>query len=153
LSSATTKASNLRRARLDDLPATARIHRAAFFGAMPHMPVLHTPDEDLDFHSKIVFPHNEMWVAEHADAVVGFIAFRPDWVELLYIHPQHQGCGFGRSLLAVAQASNDSLRLWTFQANLRARRFYEKHGFRIERETDGAGNEERQPDILYFWTR
>ena len=44
----------------------------------------------------------------------------------------------------------------TFQEALLARedaRFYEHHGFRIERETDGAGNEERQPDALYFWER
>jgi hypothetical protein len=37
--------------------------------------------------------------------------------------------------------------------NLPARRFYEAHGFQIERQTDGAANDERQPDILYRWSR
>jgi hypothetical protein len=38
--------------------------------------------------------------------------------------------------------------LWTFQANLGARRFYERHGCRQVRRTDGD-NEENLPDILY----
>jgi hypothetical protein len=45
-----------RRATLDDRPAVARIHRLAFFAAMPQMPVLHTPEEDLAFYSTTVFP-------------------------------------------------------------------------------------------------
>lgn len=36
----------MRRATPADLPGIARIHRLAFFAAMPHMPVLHTPKED-----------------------------------------------------------------------------------------------------------
>ena len=43
------------------------------------------------------------------------------------------------------------LTLWTFQRNLRARRFYEANGFVAVRETDGAGNEEKEPDVLYRW--
>lgn len=38
--------------------------------------------------------------------------------------------------------------LWTFQANLGARRFYERHGCRETRRSDG-GNEENLPGILY----
>jgi GNAT superfamily N-acetyltransferase len=116
------------------------------------MPVLHTPEEDLDFYSTVVFPSSRIWLTQQAGIITGFIAFRPGWVDHLYIHPGHQGCGLGSTLLATAQASSDILRLWTFQCNARARRFYERHHFRIERETDGAGNEERQPDLLYVWT-
>ena len=142
-----------RRATLDDMAAVARIHRLAFFTAMPHMPVLHTPEGYLAFHSAVVFPSAEIWVAEQTIVTAGFIAFRPGWVDHLYVHPDHQGRGLGSALLALAQSSATSLRLWTFQCNLGARRFYERHGFRIEQETDGTNNEERQPDILYLWTR
>jgi GNAT superfamily N-acetyltransferase len=45
----------------------------------------------------------------------------------------------------------DGLRLWTFASNLRAQRFYERHGFVEAQRTDGRGNEERAPDILYVW--
>lgn len=71
----------------------------------------------------------------------------------LYIHPDHQGRGLGRTLLKVAQESEFEIRLWTFQCNARAHRFYERNGFTRELETDGANNEERQPDVLYFWRK
>jgi ribosomal protein S18 acetylase RimI-like enzyme len=143
----------VRRATIEDLPDIAKIHRLAFFGAMPQMPVLHTPMEDLDFYSTAVFPHSDIWLAELSDMVVGFIAFHPGWVDHLYVHPDCQRRGLGSRLLGVAQIACPSLRLWTFQCNLSACCFYEKSGFRIERETDGARNEEKQPDFLLFWER
>ena len=142
-----------RRATIDDMAAIARIHRLAFFGVMPHMPVLHTPKEDLAFYSTVVFHMAEIWLIEQSGIATGFIAFRPGWVDHLYVHPGRQGRGFGSALLALAQASADSLRLWAFQCNIGARRFYEKHGFQIEQETDEANNEEHQPDMLYLWMR
>jgi ribosomal protein S18 acetylase RimI-like enzyme len=143
----------LRRATLDDMASVAALHRLAFFHAMPHMPVLHTPDDGLAFYSAVVFPRAEIWLHEQSGMTAGFIAFRSGWVDHLYVHPDHQNCGIGSTLLALAQASESSLRLWTFQCNLGARRFYERQGFRIEQETHGASNEERQPDILYSWSR
>ena len=66
---------------------------------------------------------------------------------------QDQRRGIGTTSLAIAQSAEPLLHLWAFQCNLPARRFYEWHGFQIERETDGANNDERQPDILYCWSR
>jgi GNAT superfamily N-acetyltransferase len=117
------------------------------------MPVLHTPEEDLNFYSTAVFPHSELWLLEYSGIVAGFIAIRPGWVDHLYIHPGCQRRGLGSNLLAVVKASSRTVRAWTFQCNTGARRFYELHGFRVERETDGAGNEEKQPDVLYIWER
>lgn len=142
-----------RRAVFSDLKAVARLHRTSFFDAMPHMPVLHTPEEDLRHWSAVVFPNTEVWISERSGRAAGIISFRSGWVDHLYVHPDHQSSGIGGALLALAQSSQPALRLWTFQCNLKARRFYERHGFRIEKETDGAGNEERQPDLLYFWSR
>ena len=42
-------------------------------------------------------------------------------------------------------------RLWVFQRNDGARRFYERHGLTLVELTDGAGNEEREPDARYDW--
>lgn len=41
------------------------------------------------------------------------------------------------------------LRLYTFQANHGAMRFYERHDFLAIAFTDGQANEERCPDVLY----
>src|SRR4051812_26151747 len=115
----------LRRATLDDMASVAALHRLAFFHAMPPMPVLHTPDEDLAFFSTVVFPSAQLWLCEREGAAAGFIAFRPGWVDHLYVHPDHQRRGIGSDLLAIVQAAEQSLHLWAFQCNLQARRFYE----------------------------
>jgi hypothetical protein len=49
------------------------------------------------------------------------------------------------------QRSPAELQLWTFQVNAGARRFYERHGFVPVELTDGATNQERQPDVRYRW--
>ena len=41
------------------------------------------------------------------------------------------------------------LRLYTFQSNEGARRFYERHGFAAVAFGDGSDNEEREPDVRY----
>jgi GNAT superfamily N-acetyltransferase len=86
-------------------------------------------------------------------AIIGIIAFREDWIDQLYVLPKAQGRGVGTELLQVAQSSFDRLHLWTFQRDVQARRFYEARGFALVQETNGAGNEEKEPDALYLWTR
>jgi hypothetical protein len=53
-------------------------------------------------------------------------------------------------LLRIAQRSFDRLHLWTFQRNMHARRFYGVRGFLLVEETDGARNDEKEPDALYL---
>ena len=79
---------------------------------------------------------------------------RLDGLELdqLYIRPGWWGRGIGSRLIEHAKAqSPDGLTLWTFQVNERARGFYAHHGFIELLRTDGAGNEERQPDVRLGW--
>ena len=45
----------------------------------------------------------------------------------------------------------NGFRLWVFQGNEGARRFYERQGLRLVELTDGSANEEREPDALYEW--
>ena len=62
------------------------------------------------------------------------------------------GQGIGTKLLDLARAElRPPIRLYTFQANERARCFYESRGFRAVAFGDGTGNEEKCPDVLYEW--
>ena len=45
------------------------------------------------------------------------------------------------------------IRLRTFQENIQAMRFYEKHELKIVELSDGSKNEEQCPDVLYEWCR
>jgi GNAT superfamily N-acetyltransferase len=94
----------------------------------------------------------ELWVAEEDGRVVGFAGVEGDELSHLYVDPRAQGRGVGSALLEQAKSlRQDGLELWVFQKNDGARRFYERHGFRLVRLTDGAENMEREPDARYAW--
>ncbi len=143
----------LRRATLDDMTALARLHRRTVQVSLPFLPTLHTPAEDAWWFCERLFATNEVWLAEDAKGPLGYIAFRADFIEHLFIKPEAQSAGVGLQLLEQAKQNYAELSLWTFQQNLRARRFYERHGFVAVTETDGADNEEKLPDVLYRWRR
>ena len=139
----------LRPARAADAQAIAIVHRTAMHVSLSFLPELHTPEEDLAYFADRFLPANSVWVAEAGDKVVGYIGFDDAMINHLYILPEHQGQGIGARLLDKALADGRTKRLWTFQANLRARAFYEARGFVAVEFTDGAGNEERTPDVCY----
>ena len=137
---------------LCDMDAAARIHRAAFDDRLPWLTGLHTPDEDRAFFRAHVFAACDVWGALDGHDLIGFIAYRDAWVDQLYVLPNRQAHGVGSRLLSIAKDAFPALSLWTFQSNAGARRFYEYHGFTAAELTDGARNEEREPDVRYVWT-
>jgi putative acetyltransferase len=95
---------------------------------------------------------HEVWMIEDGGRIVGFAGLSKGWLDHLYMDPGSQGAGFGSLLLEHAKSLQpEGLQLWVFQKNAGARRFYERHGFRLEKLTDGSGNMEREPDALYRW--
>lgn len=143
----------IRRAALEDMPAVAALHRLTMRVSLSFLPELHTPEEDRWWFAERLYPGNAVWLAEDGEALMGYAAVAPGWLNHLYVHPDHQGRGAGPALLAQAKAGADELQLWTFQCNARARAFYEHRGFVLVELTDGAHNEEREPDARYRWTR
>jgi GNAT superfamily N-acetyltransferase len=95
----------------------------------------------------------ECWVAETIDGtIVGLLVLEEEWVDQLYVLPGWQRQGVGSQLLGVAKRLRPhGLQLWTFASNAPARRLYERRGFVAVEETDGAGNDERTPDVRYVW--
>jgi ribosomal protein S18 acetylase RimI-like enzyme len=142
-----------RRLASEDADEAARVHRAAFDDRLPWLAGRHTAAQDRDFFNARVFADCEAWGVFNEAALVGFVAFREGWIDQLYVLPAHQGRGVGAQLLDLVQARQDEIRLWIFQRNAGARRFYERRGFRAVAETDGQRNEEREPDVLYAWRR
>ncbi|MGI8886847.1 MAG: GNAT family N-acetyltransferase [Gaiellaceae bacterium] len=146
----------LRRARPEDADELAVILRTAMRGAMPSLPELHTPDEDRRFLRDAVLPNEEVWVVEVDGRPVGFAALGSrdgeEYLQHLYVAPKFQGGGLGSKLIDHAKSRRRAgFRLWVFQRNDGARRFYEKHGLHVVELTEGSGNEEREPDALYEW--
>jgi putative acetyltransferase len=141
----------IRRLELEQMGAAARVHRKAFDERLPWLSGLHTPKEDEAYFRDHVFAFCTVWGAIEAGNIVGIIAFRNEWIDQLYILSEFQARGFGTALLNVAKSSGDQFHLWTFQKNALARAFYEANGFVAIKRTDGRGNEECEPDVLYRW--
>jgi GNAT superfamily N-acetyltransferase len=137
-------------------PADAEAVADVFLAAkaeVTYLPELHTEMETRRWIGDVVLRGLEVWVAEENGRVVGFSALGDDLLEHLYVHPQAQNRGVGTALLTVAKERRPrGFRLWVFQKNAGARRFYERHGLTLARRTDGRDNEEREPDALYEWS-
>ncbi len=129
----------------------AAIHLAAF-RATYDFPLAHSDEEVRAWIAVHLLPETETWVAVEESRVAGFCSLRPGWLDQLYVRPDRTGRGIGSRLVELAKRRQPGgLQLWTFQVNAGARRFYERHGFRAVELTDGAGNEERKPDVRYAW--
>ncbi|BCW90135.1 hypothetical protein sos41_33030 [Alphaproteobacteria bacterium SO-S41] len=144
----------LRRATTDDIPIVAAGFLAARKVMLDIVPMVHPDESVLPWMRDVLFPTTEMWVAEVQGRVAAMMSLSAGWVEHLYADPSAQGGGVGTALLDLAKANAHGaggLQLWTFQGNAGARRFYERRGFIAVAFTDGAGNEERTPDVRYVW--
>ncbi len=135
--------------------ATVYLRSRAF--ALPTVPLVHPDREVRRWMADEVVGRADVWVAEVDGTLVAMMVLDSagrgaGWIEHLYLDPAWMGRGLGDKLVQLAKdRSPEGLQLWTFQVNEPARRFYERHGFVVEQLTDGAGNEERAPDVRYVW--
>ena len=144
---------NLRPATEEDAQAIAEVYFASF-RLLTFLPKLHTAEEYHRFIANVILKECAVTVVEDDTGIISFLALRGEEVRLLYTRPDRIGLGVGTQLIEAAKSSGvTALELWCFQANARARRFYEARGFHAIRFTDGAENEERTPDVRYRWER
>lgn len=147
---------NIRRAVPDDASVLARVHidswRSAYRGLVPddHLASLGYDRRTDRFRESLARGSEETYLAEQNGAVIGFLtlgACRDSDVDPqttgeiwgIYVAPQHWRKGCGRLLCRqgerILRSQNYSHAvLWVFEANERARRFYEAMGF----EPDGS---------------
>jgi ribosomal protein S18 acetylase RimI-like enzyme len=139
----------IRRADRRDVDAIVAVFESSF-ATLDFLPTLHTHDEHLAFFGRCL-ADGEAWVWDEG-GIRGFALLRDRELSHLYVSPDAFGQGVGSALLDRTKASlPDGFTLWVFQQNTRAREFYQRHGLRCVRLTDGLHNEERTPDALYEW--
>jgi GNAT superfamily N-acetyltransferase len=130
---------DIRPADEGDAEALAEIQRAASLAALAH---IYPPD-------RYPFPVDEVrerWreavadadarviVAEDGGPPVGLAAARLDWLDALYVVPEHWGSGLAgtlhdQALSLAAELGSRRCHLWVLEHNARARRFYERRGW------------------------
>lgn len=136
----------LRPATADDAPVLGAILQG-WLDETDWMPDLHSLEET-QAHLGRVIAEQEVWVAgDHQ----GYLSWDGEYVSGLYLAPEHRSGGIGSTMLAHMMIRQPRLRLWTFQANTRARNFYIRRGFVEVKRTEGETNQERLPDVLLEW--
>lgn len=121
-----------------------------------YAPMAHTRQQVQRWITEIVIPGGGVHVATIDGRVVAMLAVsrapEASWIDQLYVRPGFTGRGLGARLLEAAHGMLEApIRLYTFQANADARRFYERHGYVAVAFSDGSDNEERCPDVLCEW--
>jgi ribosomal protein S18 acetylase RimI-like enzyme len=146
----------IRAATADDATEVANVYLRLRKQFLPYAPLAHSDDGVRVWVREALIPSNNVIVAERGGAILGMLATSHergvDWIDQLYLDPQAVGQGIGTLLLEDALAHlQPPVRLYTFQANVDARRFYERHGFVAIEFSDGQRNEENCPDVLDEW--
>lgn len=108
--------------------------------------------EDLAYFRTHVLPESQVWViTDESERPVAFMAIKEDFIDHLYVHPDHWRKGLGAQLIAHARTlSPRRLWLYTLQINLNARAFHEKNGFKAL-EFGISPAPENEPDVKYEW--
>lgn len=146
----------LRQATIEDAPRVAEIYLESRKRYLSYAPLAHTDEAIHSWISSQLIPTGAVTVVARGERVVGFVAISKDpchgWIDHIYLDPSTVGMGLGSLLLEHAKLTLGSpIRLYTFQQNADARRFYRRHGFREIELSDGALNEEKTPDVLLEW--
>jgi putative acetyltransferase len=125
----------IRPAKSTDIDAlaevAARSYGAAFAGIL-EPEVIATRDVAL-FAERFASSWARIWVAEHEKSIVGFLLMTDGHIDMLFMDPATIRKGGGARLLKEAEVRG-AKSLECFRDNHRARRFYERHGWRITRE-------------------
>lgn len=145
----------VRPAVVADAPAVASVHvqtwRAAYRGLVPDSVLdgLSVAARTSNWESAI--PRGGVWVGLVDDVVAGFVAVGPSRepdaefeLYAIYVLPSAWGTSLGYELARAALGDEQDVVLWVFDENPRARRFYERLGFRadgtVKTETVGGAD-------------
>ncbi len=114
---------------------------------------LHTPEHQEKYIARKMDEGSRFWMLEDPDPA-GVVSVKDSLIEDLYVLPDRQNRGYGTALLRYAVSRCSGMpSLWILENNARARRLYEREGFREtgnRKAVTGKLDEiELVPDIVY----
>lgn len=103
-------------------------------------------DDDIEFYRQKLpgeyMPNVETYaIRNDTGKWCAFIGLSEDNVEMLFVHPDEMGKGYGSQLLKFAIENKGIKKVDVNEQNIRALQFYRKHGFSVSGRdaTDGEG--------------
>jgi len=136
-----------------DFEPVTTLWRRARVRALPefHARKGHPAEAEREYFREVILVKDDLWAAEVNGRPAAFMAIAGDFIDHLYIDPDHQRQGIGQALIGHARRLSPSgLRLFTLQINANARVFYEKRGF-VATRFGVSPPPESEPDVEYRW--
>lgn len=146
----------LRKAIIADVSAITSVYLLSRKELVSFAPLIHTDESVQQWIQNVLLLKEQVFVAEEKGVIIGMMSItRFDGIgkiNQLYILPDAVGHGVGTLMIKKAKSILGSpIQLHTFQENIKARGFYEHHGFKAIACDDGSNNEENCPGVLYEW--
>lgn len=155
---------NIRLATLEDAKYCADIHAKSWYFAYSDIVQKEIIDEHnarcLMIWNKMLENNNEShYVIMLDDVIIGFFTIagsrdedlKESFFEIigLYLSPEYIGAGYGKQAMdwikgEIQSRGYNKISLWVLEENERARRFYEKSGFKADGEVKPSGLAETQ---------
>lgn len=96
-----------------------------------------------------MLPHAEVYVYENEQGIQGFVGLNGDYMEGIFVSDGMQSQGIGKRLLDFIKSKKVKLCLNVYQKNMRAIHFYQREGFKIQRE--GIDEATGEKDYTMIW--
>lgn len=146
----------LRKATIEDVNDIGNVYLRSRKELVSFAPLIHSDESIYQWIRTVLLLEENVIVAEQEKIIIGMMSLKKTdnigWINQLYINPKTTNQGAGTLMLKHAKSILGSpIRLYTFQENIGAKRFYERNGFQAIAFDDGSGNEENCPAILYEW--
>lgn len=135
----------IREASPDEAEALAAVQRDASLAALAHIfpPELYPyPIAEIRqrWRDALADPAMAVLVAEESATTIGVAGYRAEWLDGLYVEPSWWSRGIGRTLHdevlnRLHNRGSARCHLWVLEHNDRARRFYERLGWRENGDT------------------
>jgi putative acetyltransferase len=147
----------IRRSGHDEAETHFAVQRTACVDAFPHIfpPDLY-PYPDAAVRERWLAFRGTVLAAERGGRVVGIAGIEGCWLHGFYVVPEHWGTGVAGELhdAALAELADcPEIRLWVLEENRRARRFYERRGWRRNGETRVVEYPPHPVDVGYSYVR
>lgn len=130
--------------------------RAAYHGLLPdaYLDALTVTPAQVE-HWQRMIGDRRVLVAEAEGRIAGLSAFGQAEIYAIYVLPEHWSTGLGaalmtRSLRRLRELGYDTAGLWVFEANPRARRFYERMGFTLSGRSEIEEREEFAEPVVHY---